>query len=290
MSQAIQINDHGEVVRVYQTHLNDRLRAHGNQPLVPDGRCGGDTIERSAQAAWFLGALEGTIRTVQGGTIPVGLQGIVVDPNSRDAAQRQRASERRGHPLPGGNGSANGLRIVLCGEWGAVAPTRPISRVGKPVRIIFHHTDGHHPELDHQVGDSLDEAKAFARAIQQDHMHRRPAFIDSGHNFLVTRSGHILEGRHGSVEAVRAGVMVGSAHCIGQNEQPGIEHEHRGAEPMTGVQREASLALHEFICRSTGINPSAIHGHGEFNPTECPGVLAPGLPEFRRELVKRLAH
>ena len=65
--------------------------------------------------------------------------------------------------------------------------------------------------------------------------------------------------------------MVQSAHCKGHNQQPGIEHEHIGGETMTPAQREASLLLHEFICRNTGIDPHAIHGHGEFNDTECPG-------------------
>jgi hypothetical protein len=132
---------------------------------------------------------------------------------------------------------------------------------------------------------------AFAKAIQRDHMHRPPPdgpFIDSGHNFLVTRSGHILEGRHGSVAAIMDGVMVQSAHCPSQNTQPGIEHEHKGSEGMTPEQREASLFLHEFICRHTGIEPGAIQGHREFFSTECPGVLGGGLAQLRQDLAARL--
>lgn len=287
MSKAIRVNDQGEHVRVYQRHLNDRLHAHGEQPIKADGRCGPKTIERSAFAAWFLGALGRTIKTVQSGTITTGVQGIVADPHSRNEGQRQRARKRRGQSFPGSGG--RDFKIVLASEWGAVAPTASIGRVGRPSKIIFHHTAGHHPELDHRAGDSIEEAKAYARAIQRDHMHRNPPFIDSGHNFLVTRSGHILEGRHGSLAAINDGVMVSSAHCIGQNAQPGIEHEHIGDEPMTPIQRQASLFLHELICRKTGITPSAIHGHGEFGSTACPGVLKSALAEFRRDLAKRLA-
>lgn len=290
MSQAIRLHDHGDHVRAYQGHLNDRLRAHGASQIAVNGTCDAQTIDQSALTAWFLGALSTTVKAVREGTISPGVQTIVANPDSREEAQRQRAKQRRGQPFPGANGSSGEFRIVPCAEWGAVAATAPIPRVGRPGKIIFHHTDGHHPELDHQPGDTLEEAMAFARAIQRDHMHRHPAFIDSGHNFLVTRSGHILEGRHGSLAAIKDGVMVQSAHCIGQNTHPGIEHEHVNPEGMTPIQREASLFLHEFICRHTGIDPNAIHGHGEFNATECPGALKPELTAFRQDLAKRLGH
>lgn len=182
------------------------------------------------------------------------------------------------------------FRIIPCEEWGAVAPTHPIAPAGRPTKIIFHHTAGHHPELDHQAGETLEEAMAYARAIQHEHMHRSPPFADSGHNFLVTRSGHILEGRHGSRDAINAGTMVVSAHCVGQNIHPGIEHEQIGDEPMTPRQRKASLWLITKICRKTGIDPREIHPHGEFNATECPGVLGNDLAEIRAEVTSKLAH
>lgn len=182
------------------------------------------------------------------------------------------------------------LRIIPCEEWGAVAPTQPISPAGRPSKIIFHHTDGHHPELDHTPTESLDEAMAFAKAIQRDHMHRSPPFIDSGHNFLVTRSGHVLEGRHGSRDAINHGQMVVSAHCVGQNTHPGIEHEHKGNEGMTRAQHRASVWLITRICRKTGIDPDEIHPHREFNPTECPGVLFDDIEGIKAEVKARLAH
>jgi hypothetical protein len=286
MSEAFRINDQGERVQVHQRHLNDRLRAHGNQPTDVTGKCDSETVKQSAFAAWFLGALDSTVKEVQDGTIAVGVQRIIAVPDSRDDAQRERARDRRGKPFPG----ANSFKIVSCGEWGAVAATGSISRVGKPNKIIFHHTFGHHPELDNQPGDNLKEAMAYARSIQHDHMHRSPPFIDSGHNFLVTRSGHILEGRHGSLAAIKDGVMVSSAHCIGENDQPGIEHEHHKEPTMTPIQREASLFLHELICRKTGIKPSAIHPHKKFNNTACPAELLSGLAEFRKDLAERLAN
>jgi hypothetical protein len=284
MAESIHLHDSGQSVRAHQGHVNERLRELGNPPIDVDGDCGPQTILQSALVAWFLGALEATIKSIQGGTIPDRVVKITADPSQRDAGQRQRADARRNKPFR--------ELIILTSEWGAVNPTRPISRVGKPDKIIFHHTDGHHPQLDQDSGESRAEAIAFAKAIQRDHMHRPPPdgpFIDSGHNFLVTRSGLVLEGRHGSVAAIMDGVMVQSAHCPNQNTQPGIEHEHKGNEQMTPEQREASLFLHEFICRHTGIKPSEIHPHREFFATECPSnVLFAGLGQFRRDLATRL--
>ena len=281
MTGAIHLHDDGEAVRAHQRNLNDRLREHGDQEIDVDGDCGPQTILQSAYAGWFLGVLDDTVKTVQDGTIPDGVQSIVADPGQRHQDQRDRADARQGKPFLG--------LIILAGEWGAARATEEIKTVGKPDMIIFHHTDGHHPELDQVAGDSRAEAIAFARAIQFDHMHRHPPYIDSGHNFLVTRSGHVLEGRHGSVAAIMDGVMVQSAHCVGKNQHPGIEHEHKGGETMTADQREASLLLHEFICRNTGIDPHSIHGHGEFNNTDCPGALKAGLDQFRQDLVRRMA-
>jgi N-acetylmuramoyl-L-alanine amidase len=281
MAVPIRLHDSGQRVRDHQTHVNDRLREHGNPTITVDGDCGPQTILQSAFVAWFLGALDGTIKTIQGGMIAEGVLTITADPDSRDAGQRQRANSRRDKPFL--------ETIILAGEWGAAKATHAISRVGRPDKIIFHHTDGHHPDLDQNSGESNAEAIAFAQAIQRDHMHRQPPLIDSGHNFLVTRSGVVLEGRHGSVAAIMDGVMVESAHCPSQNDQPGIEHEHKGNEAMTPAQRNSSLFVHEFICRHTGIPPNAVHGHREFFATDCPGALDSALGQFRRDLATRLA-
>jgi hypothetical protein len=282
MTTDIRLNDSGDHIRVYQRHLNKRLKARGEQTLTADGDCGPITIERSTLAAWFLGALGETIKAVRAGTVPAGVQELVIHPESRNEGQLERARRRRGLPLPPNLGGPNGkFEIVLAADWGAVAPTGSITRIGRPDKIIFHHTDGHAP------GSSLADAKAYARSIQRDHMNRK--FIDSGHNFLVTRAGQILEGRRGSLAAIQDGVMVQSAHCPNENHNPGIEHEHKGGEAMTDAQRQASLFLHELICRKTGIKPSAIHGHKEFFATACPGALEPELARFRQELKARLA-
>ena len=286
MSEAIHINDRGERVRVYQQHLNDRLHAHGDQSIAVNGTCDPTTIRQSALAAWFLGALGETVTTVQGGTITVGVQQIIADPARREAAQLQRARDRRGKPFLGAGPS---LDIITTAEWGAKAPSAPITARRPTGQVRLSRDRRPRAAAGRKPVETLAEAKAYALSIQHDHMVNR-GFIDSGHNFLVTRSGHVLEGRHGSLQAIKAGVMVDSAHCRTQNHQPGVEHEHVHGEQLTAAQREASLRLHELICRHTGIKPSEVFPHKAFDGTDCPDGLQSGLAGFRADLANRLAH
>lgn len=179
--------------------------------------------------------------------------------------------------------------IVRCEDWGARPPVSNPVPAGKPSRIIFHHTFGHHPESSGPDDESVEEAKRYARQIQAFHMGPSRGWNDSGHNFLVCRNGVVLEGRHGSVDAIAKGRMVVSAHCPGQNDQPGIEHEHYKEAGLTVEQRRASVALHAWICRSTGVRPTEIYGHGHFFETSCPAELESEVMPMRLLVVKALA-
>lgn len=170
------------------------------------------------------------------------------------------------------------IRIYTCPEWGAVPPKQGITTCGKAARTIFHHTASHHREITPPASDSVEEAMQYARDIQAFHM--RPVsqggkgWIDSGHNFLVTRGGHILQGRWLTVSAVEARHMVISAHCPGQNDQIGIEHEHKGTEPMTPEQRHASARLMAWLAAQYGrtlVLPS--YPHSKYVATACPANL-----------------
>lgn len=178
------------------------------------------------------------------------------------------------------------FRIIPCAEWGAQQPRHAIAWAGKPDKALFHHTAGHHPNLDADSGESYLEAVAYAKAIQSYHFSE--GWADTGQNFLVTRNGFIFEGRHGSLAAVRAGKMVVSAHCPGQNDQPGVEIEHNGTESMTPIQRQAAVWLFAWICRSAQIDPKRIKGHRDYFATSCPGVLYTGLQGFREDVATAL--
>jgi hypothetical protein len=182
------------------------------------------------------------------------------------------------------------FRVIPCGEWGAAQARGKIPRSGKPARTIFHHTAGHHPDLDGvSPTETYGDAVAYAKTIQRSHFNN--GWVDSGHNFLITRNGYILEGRHGSLAAVKAGVMVVSAHCPGQNGQPGIEHEQIDPEQLTPIQREASVWLHAELCRwCPTIKPAnTAQPHRRFAATACPGTLTRALPALRRDIAAELA-
>lgn len=177
------------------------------------------------------------------------------------------------------------FRVIPCDEWGAKPPAGVIAATGKPERGIFHHTAGHVPQLG--AGETYAEACAYARAVQNFHM-KGNGWNDSGHNFLVTRGGFILEGRHGSLAHCRAGNMVVSAHCPNQNTNPGVEHEHQGAERMTPIQYEAAVWLWARLCRWGGFKPLKIEPHNKYFSTSCPGTLAAILPRLRESVAKEL--
>lgn len=182
--------------------------------------------------------------------------------------------------------------IITCPEWHSKPGKVPSVWTDAPSRIIFHHTAGHHPEIENPRDESRAEAIRYAQDIQAFHMAPKPHgrdWNDSGHNFLVCRNGLILVGRHHSLTAVSQGRMVISAHCPGQNDQVGIEHEHLGSEPMTHQQFESSSYLHAWIIdcckmRSTG----TIIPHSHYFPTACPGPLKAELPALRARVVSIL--
>jgi hypothetical protein len=181
--------------------------------------------------------------------------------------------------------------IVTCAEWGAKPARSRASLAGRPQRAIIHHTDGHHAEIANPANESRAEAIRYARDIQALHMGPSRGWNDTGQNFTVCRSGLILEGRHGSLAAARVGLAIWSAHCPGQNDQPGVEHEHVPGERMTDAQARSSVWLFAWLCDRTGrngIRPTALYGHGAFYATECPDTIP--VLWLRAQVARQLMH
>lgn len=170
--------------------------------------------------------------------------------------------------------------IFTCPKWGAKPPRGKIVLAGVPDKIVEHHTAGHAPP---DVGGDRAPgtiAIEYARALQ--HLHQDVnGWIDSGHSFLVMRSGAIMQGRWGTVTAIEHGRMVISAHCPGQNDQPGIEHEHAGGETMTQLQLDATVHLQAWIASHCGIRPTELYPHRRYYATACPANLVDVIPELR---------
>lgn len=179
------------------------------------------------------------------------------------------------------------FRVITCAEWGARPPKHPVQLVlTKPVRALLHHTAGH--SLAGSSGETYAQAVAYAKSIQNYHMDHN-GWDDSGHNLLVTRNGYIFEGRHQSFNQLSKGRMVVSAHCVGQNDQPGVEVEHVDPEAWTPIQHEALVWLFAWICKACTFPATHIYGHRDFNATACPGALYARLPQFRIDVAKASA-
>jgi hypothetical protein len=166
------------------------------------------------------------------------------------------------------------FEIITCPKWGAVEPRKIPTPCDRSIRTIFHHTAGHHRDLDgSRQTETRAEAIGYARDIQRFHMETN-GWNDSGHNFLVTRGGFTLQGRWQTVRMIQQGGMTISAHCPGQNDQIGIEHEHYGNEEMTREQKEASSMLMAWIAWHYDLRvvlPSL--PHSRFFATSCPANL-----------------
>lgn len=176
--------------------------------------------------------------------------------------------------------------IIGCDQWGARPSRSRVVVVGRPQRALIHHTAGHHPEIANPADESRAEAIRYARDIQAFHMGPQRGWLDTGQNFLICRNGLILEGRHGSIAACARGLMVDSAHCPGQNHEPGVEHEHVVGERMTDKQAEASVHLFAWLCDRGGFPPTSLFGHGTFYATSCPDTIP--VLWLRGQVAKRL--
>ena len=179
--------------------------------------------------------------------------------------------------------------VISAKEWGARPPKQwPDETI--PQYIIVHHTDTPNPPKDLSRG-TVDGAKELARSIQRAHMGEF-GWNDSGHNFLNTTGGVLLEGRQGSLDAIKRGRCVRSAHAGNAkgNESPGIENEGRFMTYQMNAQQWNSLVeLCVSICSSCKIDPNNIKGHRDFSPTDCPGDwLYSQLPRLRQEVRQRL--
>lgn len=188
-------------------------------------------------------------------------------------------------------------KVVTADAWGARAPksgTFPFERT-IPRYVIVHHTDNQNPPNDPSTG-TIEGALRFARIIQKLHMDDND-WSDSGHNFLNTTGGFILEGRHGSLEAVKKGFCIQSAHAkqdpgklANGNQSPGIENEGNFMTFQMGQKQWQSLVeLCVSLCDSCNISPLNIKGHRDFSNTDCPGdLLYNQLPRLRKQVADKV--
>ena len=114
--QELRSGNKGAEVRAHQENLNARLRAHRDTPIEIDGEVGPVTLEQTAYAAWFLGAMDGTVEKVRDGLITVGVQEMIADPETRTPEQRERARARRSSAV------GRTIHSTVCSAAGSFGP------------------------------------------------------------------------------------------------------------------------------------------------------------------------
>jgi len=184
-------------------------------------------------------------------------------------------------------------KVMTTAEWHAKPPLNAFA-LRTPKYVIVHHTADQNPPSDPSRG-TRDGAIKHAQRIQKDHFSR--GWSDSGHNFLNTTGGFVLEGRTGTLNAVNQGLCVQSAHAAQDpgrlaqgNESPGIENEGNFMTFVMGNAQWASLVdLCAALCEACNVGPENIRGHREFSNTQCPGDWLFGqLPRLRQDVATKL--
>ncbi|HEY0698207.1 MAG TPA: N-acetylmuramoyl-L-alanine amidase [Micromonospora sp.] len=177
--------------------------------------------------------------------------------------------------------------IISCDQWGARPPASPIQLSGNVTNKII----VHHMAFPNSTDHSREHAEQLARDCQDLHMDGN-GWADTGQHFTVSRGGHVLEGRHRSLEMLRLGErQVIGAHCPGENGNAiGIENEGTYVtEAPPAAMLDGLTRLCVAVCRRYGLHAHDIFGHWDFRTTLCPGaVFYRGFPDLRRRVAAEL--
>lgn len=187
--------------------------------------------------------------------------------------------------LPGG------LVVYSCADWGARPPKHSFAST-TPKDMVVHHMDwpNRAPIADHSA--AVVAAFSVAQRCQNDHMDNND-WSDTGQHFTVTIDGIVLEGRHGSLDALLAGHCIRGAHAADadtgadDNDSWGVEHEGTYTSAhMPKAQWDASVKLFAAMAHFCKLDSATIKGHRDTGcSTACPGDwLESQLPEFRKEV------
>lgn len=223
----------------------------------------------------------------------VGREVRIQDPSRR--AVMRGAAVLAGGVMLGGSGqvlaapgalAAEEPRVHTRSEWEARKPTQtPGVLDGQPDHIVVHHT-----ATENGSDTSRERAFSLSRGIQNWHMDNN-GWIDAGQHLTISRGGHVMEGRWGSLPNIRDKRHVVGAHTADHNSHTiGIENEgsYGSTEPPALLMGALTETL-AWLCTVYGLDPQkAIVGHRDYNSTECPGdKLYARLDELRGAVRER---
>ncbi|MGW2475130.1 peptidoglycan recognition protein family protein [Streptomyces sp. NPDC001665] len=178
--------------------------------------------------------------------------------------------------------------IIDCDSWGARPPASPVQIGGNTTnKIILHHM-----AFPNVTDYSREHAMQLARDCQDLHMDAN-GWADTGQHFTVSRGGHVLEGRHRSLETLVTGEhQVTAAHCPGENGNAiGIENEGTyTTETPPAALVDSLVELCTAVCGQFDLNAWDIFGHWDFRlGTDCPGAAFYRLfPVIRRRVMQSM--
>lgn len=177
--------------------------------------------------------------------------------------------------------------IISTAAWGAKPPTSALSTLNyRPTYLVIHHMDS--PNV---TDYSVAAAHRIARSVQSWHFAR--GWADSGQQFSISRGGHALEGRHGSVRTLQGGAsFVLGAHVANNNSKAvGIECEGVYSRVLPTQSLYATLVhLATYICQQYRIPVANIVPHRHFGSTSCCGdAFVAALPTLRSDVARSLS-
>lgn len=240
-----------------------------------------ESVEGVSEAAWFDDGLD-SLRSYGSGEAAGADTGDTSDCGCGKAGTFQTEVFESVTPFP----SALATPVIHdTTSWGARPPRTAITLLNRrPKGIVIHHT------ASANVSDtSLVHAKQLARNIQAFHMGPQRNWIDTGQHFTVSRGGHMLEGRHRSLEAA----LGGQRHVLGAHAGDACNRGYVGIENegtyMTGLppatQWQALVKLCAWLCNQYGMDTDNIIGHRQCKSTDCPGDRFFGeLDRLRRDV------
>jgi hypothetical protein len=172
-------------------------------------------------------------------------------------------------------------------KWDAVKPTRK-ARVRKkaPEYIVVHHT-----ATPNSSDDSRKQAFRLSRSIQKYHMTNN-GWPDVGQQLTISRGGHVMEGRKGSLKAIRNGRHLVGTQARGYNPVSlGIENEgNYDKDDPPDALYDSLIETCAWLCTAYDLDTSAIVGHRDLVATACPGDhLYDQLPQLRDDVDALLA-
>ncbi len=247
---------------------------------------------RFARRSFLLGGGAVVAGTAVTGLSPAGSAAswwaaMVEDGSARSSPQtlRQQSSPGSRDVADAGRGAGR-PRVYTTQEWGARGPERRPTVHRRPPRyIVVHHTFTKNYD-----DPSVDHGFWLARAIQRAHFGR--GWPDTGQHFTISRGGHVMEGRTGSLAAALAGHMVVGTQVRGANDYTvGIECEGTYNTVLPPRPLLASLVeMCAWLCTRYDLDPrTAIVPHMRFNDTDCCGYrFAPTLPKLRAQVARAM--